>query len=205
VPEQTPEQILVVPTELFTSLGYFQGFSPLVNRYVGRLLDPKNMSFRPRPEMEKNPRFKQLIPYAIFRHMGHDGASFFQYTRGGGQGEKRLHAKKSLGVGGHISTIDDPADPFWSGLARELSEEVTVKTPYDTQLIGLINDDSTEVGSVHLGVVLLYTVDDPFVFPNEDDMLDCGFRQAAGIWADIENFETWSQIAVKGLDSLNLT
>ena len=62
------EQVLVVPTELFHRLGYFQGFSPEPDRYLAELLSPKNTSYRARGEMEEDPSFKQLIPYVIFRH-----------------------------------------------------------------------------------------------------------------------------------------
>src|SRR5947207_2131869 len=101
------EQVLVVPTRLFHRLGYFQGFSSDVGRYVDELLNAANTSYRPRSEMEENPDFKQLIPYVIFRYQDSAGqVQLFQYTRGKGMGESRLHSKRSVGVGGHIS-IDD--------------------------------------------------------------------------------------------------
>jgi predicted NUDIX family phosphoesterase len=101
------EHVLVVPTTLFHELGYVQGFSKDVDRYRGVLLDPANISYRPRSEMEEDPSFKQLIPYVIFRHQDDQGGiHLFQYTRGKGQGESRLHSKKSIGIGGHISSVD---------------------------------------------------------------------------------------------------
>ena len=100
------ERMLVVPTELFHRLGYFQGFAPH-RSLPGRVVQPRNISFRPRPEMEHDPSFKQLIPYVIFRHCDAAGRqSVFQYTRGSGQGEGRLHRKRSVGIGGHISAVD---------------------------------------------------------------------------------------------------
>ena len=105
------EQILVVPTELFRRLGYFQGFSGDVDRYLDELLRPENTSYRPRAEVEKDPGFKQLIPYVIFRHVDAAGTqTVFQYTRGTGQGEGRLHSKRSVGIGGHISAVDAGGD-----------------------------------------------------------------------------------------------
>ena len=62
------EGVLVVPTELFHRLGHFQGFSGEVDRYMDELLCPEHTSYRPRAEVEKDPGFKQLIPYVIFRH-----------------------------------------------------------------------------------------------------------------------------------------
>ncbi|MCA9202393.1 MAG: hypothetical protein KDA59_05090, partial [Planctomycetales bacterium] len=84
------EHVLVVPTQLLHDLGYFQGFHDDTDRYLERLLDAANTSYRPRDEMERDPSFKQLIPYVIFRHTDADGrVHVFEYTRGKGQGEQR--------------------------------------------------------------------------------------------------------------------
>ena len=105
------EHVLVVPTEVFQRLGYFQGFTTEVQRYLPELLSSRHTSYRPRREVEEDPGFKQLIPYMIFFHQDADGRrTVFQYTRGTGQGESRLHKKQSVGIGGHISTVDCRAD-----------------------------------------------------------------------------------------------
>lgn len=197
------EQILVVPTEAFHRLGYFQGFSADVSRYLPHLLDPSLVSYRPRPEMEKDPSFKQFIPYVIFRHKAADGTvSLFCYTRGKGQGESRLHAKRSIGIGGHISSDDSTCEnPYEEGMRRELLEEVQIDTPYEAKLVGLINDDLTEVGKVHLGVVHIFDVAEPRVQPREDDICETGFVPLAQLLADPSRFETWSQISLQALFS----
>ena len=202
--EDQIERVLVVPTEVFHRLGYFQGFCGQVDRYLDELLRPEQMSFRPRNQVEKDPSFKQLIPYVIFRHTGADGRpTVFQYTRGSGQGEGRLHLKRSVGIGGHISAIDagDHAagNPFQEGMRRELEEEVAIDTPYTGRCVGLINDDETEVGSVHLGLVHLFDVAKPAVHPRESEIIECGFRPIEAILADMTGFETWSQICMKAL------
>lgn len=199
------EQVLVVPTAAFHDLGYFQGFSAAADRYLPALLNHADLSYRPRPAMEQDPSFKQLIPYVIFRWRSPTGESqVFHYTRGGGQGERRLHAKKSIGVGGHISTLDITAGsshPYEEGLRRELAEEVIVDTPYTERCVGLINDDLTEVGRVHLGVVHLFDVEQPLVSPRESEMLATGFRPVAELLAELDAFETWSQICLTALFS----
>lgn len=197
------ENVLVVPTELFHRLGHFQGFTADINRYLGELLSPKNTSYRPRGEMEEDPSFKQLIPYVIFRHRNAAGQiSVFQYTRGKGQGEGRLHSKRSVGIGGHISIDDrtsDDAVPYAEGMRRELEEEIAIDTPYTEQCVGLINDDETPVGRVHLGVVHLFDVEQPAVHPREKDILETGFRPVSELLANLEGFETWSQICLRAL------
>jgi len=198
------ERVLVVPTELLHRLGYFQGFTGEVDLYLADLLSPEHTSYRPRSEVEVDPSFKQLIPYVIFHHLDEQGRpTVFQYTRGTGQGEGRLHKKRSVGIGGHISTIDVAADgegnPYETGMRRELDEEVIVRTPYAAHCVGLINDDLTEVGRVHLGVVYRFDVECPAVEPRESDILESGFRPVPEILAELPTFETWSQLCMKAL------
>jgi predicted NUDIX family phosphoesterase len=204
VSEVLTERVLVVPTAVFHRLGHFQGFSGEVDHYLGELFSPKHTSYQPRHEVEKDPSFKQLIPYVIFRHCDVDGRpSVFQYTRGTGQGEGRLHRKRSVGIGGHISVVDvspDPGShPFREGMRRELDEEVCVDGPYEPRCVGLINDDQTDVGRVHLGVVHLVDLPRPEVRPRETEIIESGFRAVEEILADLSGFETWSQICMEAL------
>ncbi len=195
------ERVMVVPTSLFRELGYFQGFCPDVEPYFEQLTSPANTSYRLRREVEEDPSFKQLIPYVIFQHHQDEQTTLFQYTRGKGQGEGRLHSKRSVGIGGHISAEDADGDgaPYQVGLQRELDEEVIIETPFTFQCVGLINDDETPVGQVHLGVVYLYTCERPDIKPREADIIETGFRPVAELLGDLEGFESWSQIC---LDSL---
>ncbi len=195
--QQTVEHVLVVPTLLFHEIGHFQGFTADIDRYVSTLLDPLHTSYRPRNEVEDDPSYKQLIPYCIFRHEGH----VFHYTRGTAQGESRLHSKRSIGVGGHVSTIDETGngDPYREGMQREIAEEVHLETAYLESCIGLINDDTTSVGRVHLGIVHLFDLDAPKVRPREESMKETGFADPTDLSAESGQFETWSQICLNYL------
>ena len=207
------EQVLVVRTELFHQLGHFQGFRPIgpgdADHYLAELLRQENTNFLPRPDMEQDPSFKQLIPYVVFCHTGRDGQrSVFQYTRGTGQGEDRLHRKRSVGIGGHISMIDcgssgaedrDTFSPYEEGMRRELEEEVIVETELTERCVGLINDDETEVGRVHLGIVHLAEVKHPAVAPRESEIVEAGFRPVGELLASLDAFESWSQICLSAL------
>lgn len=201
--EVSTEHVLVVPTELFRRLGYFQGFSSDAAHYLLELLNPAHTSYRPRGDMEDDPSFKQLIPYCIFRHVDDAGCeTVFAYTRGKGQGEGRLRSKRSVGIGGHISADDalvPGANVYEEGLRRELSEEVFIDTEYTNSCVGLINDDETPVGQVHLGIVHLFDLDEPAVRPRESEIIDCGFIPVAELLADLSGFETWSQICIRAL------
>jgi len=199
------ENILVIPTARFHDIGHFQGFCRDVDRYVARLLNNEQLAFRPRDQMEQDPSFKQLIPYVIFRHTPSTGSPrLFQYTRGSGQGEERLHELCSVGIGGHISDVDTTqgstgGDIYAEGIRRELEEEVRIDTAYHESCVGLINDDQTPVGQVHLGVVHIFDVEQPAVSPREEDIADAAFRPVDEILRSLDRFETWSQIAVRAL------
>lgn len=201
------EQILVVPAEVLDELGRFQGFSADVDRYLEPLLRCEQLSYRPRGAMEEDPSYKQFIPYVLLQHTGGDGAvTVFSYTRGGGGGEKRLHAKRSVGVGGHISSEDASHDDAGSdeglyrrGLERELAEEVNIGSAYTERLVGLINDDETPVGRVHLGVVHVFELDEPSVSSAEPELAEGRFLPVEQLLAEIDAYESWSQIAIRAL------
>src|SRR5262249_20199329 len=142
------ERVLVVPAAVLHEAGAFQGFSPRVEDYLPRLLDPARLSYRPRAEVETDPSFKQLIPYVGLRW----GGQLVHYPRGSKATEARLRALRSVGVGGHIRAEDTGLfeDAYRAGMLRELQEEVYLETTYQETCVGLINDDSNPVGQVHL-------------------------------------------------------
>ncbi len=191
------EQVLVVPTLLFHEIGHFQGFCADADRYLKTLLDPAYTSYRPRNEMEQDPSFKQLIPYCIFRCNG----EIFSYRRDKGQGESRLLGKRSVGIGGHISTVDEAAggSSYLEGMRREIEEEVFLESGYRQECVGLINDDLTEVGKVHLGIVHIFDLDAPQVRPREQSIIQTGFATPTDLLRDRDQFETWSQICLDHL------
>lgn len=206
-PTAVEEHVLVVPTPELHAIGHFQGFSPDVERYLTPLLASEGLSYRPRGPMEEDPAFKQLIPYVLLRHTDAGGVvRVFSYQRGQGGGEARLRAKRSVGVGGHISTLDAAHETaaadeglYRRGLERELAEEIRIDTAYTESMVGLINDDETPVGRVHLGVVHVFDVETPQVSPLEDDLADARFLAVDEILADLDGYESWSQIAVRAL------
>ncbi len=195
------EQVMVVKTELFHTCGYFQGFCAETEKYLQTLLDPQNTRYLPRNKMEEDPSFKQLIPYCIFQYVDDAGkVHVFQYARGKGGGESRLHSKRSVGIGGHISTLDaDDHSPYQEGMRRELEEEIKINSQYTQKLVGLINDDENDVGKVHLGIVHLFTVEEPNVQSNETEIAEAGFLPIDEIMNNLEVYETWSTICLKAL------
>ena len=190
------ERVLVVPGAEIDRLGRFQGFHPDAARYLAALLAPELMDYRPRSEVEDDPSLKQIIPYVVLRC----GDAVFCYTRGKTQGEARLHRRRSLGVGGHVAESDAEGrrgfDGYEMAMRRELDEEVEIASPGTMRLVGLINDDSTPVGSVHLGVVHLYELDRQAVSPREEGLAEPEFVPIADLPHTWDEFEIWSQICI---------
>lgn len=191
------EHVLCVPTLLFHELGYFQGFSADVDRYLRILLDPQHTSFRPRNAVEEDPSYKQIIPYCLFQA----GEQLFHYRRGKAGGEGRLHSKRSIGIGGHISSSDSLSGDrrYLEAMHREIDEEVLLEASFADRCVGLINDDSTPVGQVHLGIVHVFALDSAKVSPREASILEAGFAPPAELFRNRDQFETWSQICLDQL------
>ncbi|HEX6985105.1 MAG TPA: phosphoesterase [Planctomycetaceae bacterium] len=191
------ERVLVIPTLLFHELGYFQGFNAEVRPYRGVLFEGRHTLFLPRAEAEEDPSYKQLIPYCVFRC----GDRILHYRRGSGVGEGRLLGKRSVGIGGHISEEDAGGSdhPYEVGMRREIAEEVEVGSAFRESVLGLINDDTTEVGRVHLGVVHVFDLDEPRVSPREESIAEVAFARPADLAASAAEFETWSQIVLERL------
>jgi predicted NUDIX family phosphoesterase len=157
--------------------------------------------FLERRKAEEDSGFKQIIPYCIVRHNG----DVLMLKRLPTQGEKRLHNKMSIGVGGHINPVDGEGDLLDLGCERELAEEVEIPGRHKKRVVGFINDDATAVGSVHFGVVYRVDLADREVSVREKAMMEGALtpvsevKQLAAGGAD---FETWSALAMARIDTI---
>ncbi len=145
--------------------------------------------FAPRRAMEADPSFKQVIPYLVLR----DGPRVFLMRRTRAGGDARLHDRWSIGVGGHLNPGDGD---IHGGLLREWREEVTAGFEPEFRLLGLLNDDTTDVGRVHLGVVYVADAEGRRVDVRETDKLSGGFVDLAAVRAVFDGLETWSQLVL---------
>lgn len=199
------EEVLVVPRPLFDEIGSFQGIrSDGIEAAIERLLDPENHFFMDRAEAEADPTHKQLIPYCLIR----SGSSILNYTRGKSGGESRLHAQLSVGVGGHINPVDTGngktgREAYFAAVERELKEELTFDVAHTNRIAGLLNDDSNEVGRVHLGIVHIIEVENTRIASNEDALANLSFTELTDLRGPLfERLETWSQFVIKEIDHL---
>jgi predicted NUDIX family phosphoesterase len=197
------ENVLVIKRSLFDELGAFQGLNFEPERYLGTLLARGNNFFLPRSAAENDPSYKQIIPYAIIVHANR----VLHYVRGKKAGEQRLVAKGSIGIGGHMNDLDESLfawdkEAYRAGVEREVNEEIRIGTTYDDRIVALLNDDSTEVGRVHLGVVHVFQLDEPKVEKRETMITNVQFLKREELVARRDSLETWSQLCVDALDRL---
>jgi predicted NUDIX family phosphoesterase len=151
--------------------------------------------FRPRAEMELDRSWKQVIPYLVLR----DGARYFLMHRTRAGTDARLHDRWSIGVGGHLN----PGDvDLAGGLRREWREEVAADFEPEFALIGLLNDDSTDVGSVHVGAVYVADAAGRPVAIRETDKLAGAFADPAEVAAVVDRMETWSALVFAHLEGV---
>ena len=148
--------------------------------------------FEPRRAMEDDPSFKQIIPYLVLR----DGANWFLMRRTRAGGDVRLHDRWSIGVGGHLNPGDRDLP---GGLIREWQEELVADFVPPFRPVGLLNDDETEVGAVHLGIVFEADAAGREVDIRETDKLSGSFASTAEVAAVRDHMETWSQLVFDAL------
>jgi predicted NUDIX family phosphoesterase len=192
------EMVLCFPRTLLEEIGSFQGIRTDVSAYVPRILEAENTHFVPRAKAEDDPSEKQIIPYVLIRK----GDTYLHYVRGKGSGEKRLVAKGSIGIGGHINHGDESLfltgfEFYEAALQRELHEELRMDGRFRTRIVGLINDDSTPVGRVHFGVVHLCELADENVSKGEACITDLRFLTVPELVERREQLENWSQLCLE--------
>lgn len=151
--------------------------------------------FEPRAAMEVDRRWKQVIPYLVLR----DGERYFLMRRTKAGGDARLHDRWSIGVGGHLNPGDGD---LAGGLRREWREELVANFEPDFQLVGLLNDDSTDVGSVHVGAVYVADAAGRSVAIRETDKLSGSFAEPGAVAATIDRMETWSALTFEHLEGV---
>ena len=199
------ENVLVIRRSLFDRLGAFQGLNFEPEKYLKAILSRGSTFFIPRPEAESNPAYKQIIPYALIVFQD----TVLHYVRGKKAGEQRLIAKGSIGIGGHMNETDESLfamdeQAYRAGVEREVNEEIKINTQLEDRIVALLNDDSTEVGRVHLGIVHVFKLAEPNVEKREAMITGLTFLPKNELLARRETMETWSQICVDSLDRLLL-
>jgi predicted NUDIX family phosphoesterase len=191
------ESVLAIPAnELWSLITYKEQGLIRGNRKTLKQIIQKGL-FHKRGELENDPYFKQIIPYAVISNKD----SFYLFKRTSGQTEKRLHNKYSLGVGGHMNpvTSEEPDEQYLlSELKRELFEEIRLLNSCSieaVEFIGFINDDTIPVGRVHIGLLYHIHVSNRYLVINEPDKMTAEWVGRHELADFYDAIETWSRIA----------
>ena len=197
------ENVLVIRRNLFEQLGSFQGLNFGPEKYLNLLLSRGNNFFFPRAQAENDSAYKQIIPYVLLAFQDR----VLHYVRGKKAGEQRLVAKGSIGIGGHMNESDESLfawdeQAYRAGVEREVNEEIKIDTQFQDGIVALLNDDTTEVGRVHLGIVHVFRLAQQKVEKREAMITNLAFLTKSELLNRRESLETWSQICVDSLERL---
>ncbi|MCJ1656166.1 NUDIX domain-containing protein [Staphylococcus sp. NRL 16/872] len=197
------EQIIVVPRKIIfeDETNTFNGFLPKNDTQGESIFNSlTHYEVKRRGDMEEDPSYKQLISYCLLENENNE---LLVYKRLSGGGEERLHGQSSIGVGGHMNDVvgaQSINEVLRVNAQRELEEEVGLSEQHSQNMdyIGFINDDTNEVGKVHIGVVFKIKVNSQDIEVKETDTLKIEWVEQGKI-EDYDNFETWSALILKDL------
>ena len=189
----TGERVFVVPREALPEAASWHG---LLTEGLAAFVEAveRDGSYEPRADMERDPSFKQIIPYLVLR----DGEQYFLMQRTTAGADERLHGLYSIGVGGHLNPGDGG---LLGGLEREWHEELVADFLPAFRLVALLNDDTTPVGAVHLGAVYVADVEGREVGIRETHKLGGGFAAPDAVAAVVDRMETWSRLCFEFLET----
>jgi predicted NUDIX family phosphoesterase len=183
------EQILVVKRNKLFPHGTWKGLKAVdFDWYLKTIQEQKE--FTARGPVETNFDYKQIIPYLIFTHDN----KYFLMQRQAKASENRLASKYTLGIGGHLREEDLKGDNFFEWAQREFHEEVNYTGNLEVEPLGVLNDDSNDVGKVHVGFVLLLKGDNPNI-SIKSELAGGTLLSSDECKAKYAAMETWSQLA----------
>ncbi len=187
------ERVLVVPrSSLMGDPGWLGITTDGLERFDAVVA--RDGRFEDRAAMEQDRRWKQVIPYLVLR----DGRRYFLMRRTRAGGDPRLHDRWTIGVGGHLNPGDGDLE---GGLRREWAEEIEADFVPEFRLVGLLNDDTGEVGSVHVGAVYVADAGGRPVAVRETDKLEGRFAEPVEVAAVVDGMESWSALAFAHLEA----
>lgn len=199
------EQVLAFPRKIVDDLGSFHGLERDHARYLDAIFRSPDLKFVPRAKAENDFTLKQLIPYVVILH----GDKVLFYVRGKGAGESRLRSKGSVGIGGHINPADEDLfhgqedalrRVYESAVSREIAEELRIGAVRSKRILGVINDDTNDVGKVHFGVAHLWELEKPEAEKAEKAITRLEFLGPREILDDPDvELESWSRFCLESI------
>jgi predicted NUDIX family phosphoesterase/dephospho-CoA kinase len=210
-PPNPTENVLVFPTSMLDECGRFQGIETSWRKIANHVLDPKACSYLFRPQAEVDNRHKQVVTYIMVCR----GSKTLGFKRGTyNWAEEFLRGCHCIGFGGHTAESDnDLFDREWLGIrrtvARELAEELQLPQKdrerlaraTGLQVVGVLNDDSSDVGRRHFAFIFRYQVsDDPYwnhPIRGEKAITQLRWLDVTSPNFSLSGFEYWSQLCFR--------
>lgn len=191
------ENILVIKRDYLFPESSFQGLQkPKESVFGSDFLEiiMAKKEFLPRSIMENDFDYKQVIPYLVFKYED----KYFLMQRKAKASETRLQSKYSLGIGGHIRHEDIKTANIAQWANREFLEEIDYSGKFEIKFLGILNDDSNDVGKVHVGFVYLLEGDSSEICVKSE--LESGIlltlEELNGFY---DRMEPWSKIVLNFL------
>jgi predicted NUDIX family phosphoesterase len=192
--------ILAVPAEGLPPSARRTSFIPMAEEQLWTTLYGAGLWLGPRPHLEEMPSFRQIIPYVALKC----GDRWVRYTRTPAGGEQRLHGRVSIGLGGHIDLSDvvatgdaiDLVQTLKAAARREVEEELVGVEPVSQRWAGLLVDNDSPVGRVHIGVVAVWELASVPHGSGEDAIGDTGLTTLEELKNDEAQMETWSSLLI---------
>ncbi len=190
-PTHHDEHILVIKRSALFPDGTWNGLEEVDMQEYIHLIKTRQ-EFHPRALMEQDQKYKQIIPYLLFRHKNR----YFLMQRKAKASEQRLANKFTLGIGGHIRKEDMKTDSIFDWAKREFKEEINYSGSFTIKPLGILNDESNAVGQVHTGFV--------FLLEGDSDQISVKSELKSGTLATLdeclahtEQMESWSQMVLE--------
>jgi predicted NUDIX family phosphoesterase/dephospho-CoA kinase len=203
------EDVLVFPMSLLGKIGYFDGINRNYRRYEKVLLNPDKTKFLPRIAAETDKEFKQVLSYVMIKY----GDSVLRFTRGSYTSVRDyLKGRYCIGFGGHVRGSDFNLlslkdSGYANSIYRELNEELRLSpgaiNANSIRTIGVLNDDSSDLGKVHLAFIHLLELDETTVGTDAKDLKrersvnQLRFVPIAELGKEFERYEYWSKLCIK--------
>jgi predicted NUDIX family phosphoesterase/dephospho-CoA kinase len=211
VPSSRVELVLTVPSEEVDKAVQHQGISKRYVRALRQLSQPSvDIQYIPRAEAENRDDRRQVLVYIMVVRRG----QVLAYQRGvHNYTDAMLRGADCIGFGGHVNDDDRSLLMYdelgiFDAARRELSEELALPKEdlerledfSGLRVVGLLRDDSSDVGRRHVAVVMEYECSDSYEWlePRRGERSINQLRWLEPTSADLrlQRFEYWSQLCL---------
>ncbi len=195
------EELLTLPNNVVFEHGAWQGF--LLGESWGSFyakLAQENPLWMKRDEAEDNREVQQVIPWTIFRWNNY----YLELKKKQEGPHTRLYNKYSLGFGGHVFKHEmDKVGSLDEWIKERFLQEMEYKGNLTVSTLGVVNDNTDELGSGHFGIVYLIEGDSNLVSSRKNLQIRLSpLSEFTG--DDVRYWDRWSQMVYRQMRDLEI-